>query len=132
MTTVTKTPQVILAATQSSSYGTTKGTPAIDTGWIAISADGGNLGMSILNSATAPGAPGQMIAQWSPDNTFTKVYDLDGFGGDISGYVAGTDAGHNTCTRWIDPGIPYIRIRCYGHTTNPVTYAADFVGVTRA
>lgn len=125
MTTVTKTPVTLLNAVAGAA-GSTKAAPGASSGWIDLgAADGGDMGLSISNGASAPGVAPTLQIQWSPDNGVT-VYDYQPFGGDL---VASSV---NTATFWVDPGIRYVRVIGYGNTTNPVTFGATFSGVTRA
>lgn len=127
MTTVTKTPVPFLSAAAGAA-GSTKTAPGANSGWIDLGAptsyDGGDMGLSVTNG-TAPGAAGSILIQWSPDNGVT-IYDYWAMAGDL---VTGST---NTATIWIDPGLRYVRVIGYGNTTNPVTFAASFSGVTRA
>lgn len=130
MTTVTKTPVTFLAAV-SSVAGSSKTTPGASSGWIDLGSgtagayDGGDMGLSVTNGASAPGNPGTILIQWSPDNG-TTIYDLWGMGGDtIASSV-------NSNTIWLDPAMRYVRVIGYGNTTSAVTFGATFSGVTRA
>lgn len=125
MTTATKTPITFLNAV-SGAAGSSKTAPGASSGWIDTgAADGGDMGLSILNGASAPGVPPTLLIQWSPDNG-TTVYDYQPYGGDT---VASST---NTTTVWIDPGLRYVRVIGYGNTTSAVTFGATFSGVTRA
>ena len=133
MTTVTKTPVTLITATANNgTAGSTKGAPSVTSGWIDLGgADGGDIGLSILNG-TAPGAAGTLQVQWSHD-AGTTVYDYGPpLGGDLSTFNSSSLAGLTTATIWVDPGIRYVRIIGYGNTTNAVTFGATFSGVTRA
>lgn len=130
MTTITKTVVAILAATAGAA-ATTKGAPGAASAWVDIGAyDGGDMFLSVLNG-TAPAAAGVILIQASPDNG-TTVYDYWACAGDLNTYNSGTLAGLVTNTIWVDPGVRYVRVIGYGNTTNPVTFAASFSGVTRA
>lgn len=125
MTTVTKTPVSLLAAVAGAA-GSTKAAPGASSGWKDLGVyDGGNIGLSITNGASAPGAAPTILIQVSPDNGVT-VYDYWAMGGDI------TASSVNTASPWLDPGFRYVRVIGYGNTTNAVTFGADFSGVTRA
>jgi hypothetical protein len=132
MTTVTKTPQAILAPTPGAA-GTTKGTPGADSGWIDLGgADGGDLMVSILNGASAPGVGGTLLIQASAYANGASPADYQPLGGDTNAYSSSTGAGLTSATIWIDPGVRAIRVIGYGNTTNPVTFGAVFSGITRA
>lgn len=134
MTTVTRTPTtVIAAATGNGTAGSTKGAPAVDSGWLSTgSADGGNLMLSILNGASAPGVAGTLQVQVSVDAAGTRARDYQAIGGDTNAYNASTLVGLTSACIWVDPGIQYYRVFGYGNTTNTVTFSAEFSGVTRA
>jgi len=125
MTTVTKTLVPLLAAVAGAA-GSSKASPGANSGWKDLGTyDGGNIGLSITNGASAPGVAPTILIQVSPDNGAT-VYDYQGMGGDVSANSV------NTSTIWLDPGFRYARVIGYGNSANAVTFGADFSGVTRA
>lgn len=130
MTTVTKTPVAMLTAAVAAA-GSTKASPGASSPWIdtksgtADALDGGDIGYSITNGPSAPGAAPSLTIQWSPDNG-TTVYDYMSVGGDT---VANSI---NSNTIWVDPALRYLRVIGYGNTTNAVTFSVTFSGVTRA
>lgn len=133
MTTVTKTPLVILAPTSNAAGVGTKGSPAasVDSGWIDLgSADGGNLFLSIQN-AGALAAPGILQVQASAYANGSSPADYQQLTGDLLAYNASTLAGLATIVYWVDPGIRSIRVFGYGNTTSAATFAAVFSGDTR-
>lgn len=86
--------------------------------------DGGTVGVSVQNGS-APGVPGTILVQWSPDNGVT-IYDVGGIAGDLianSFYSASID---------ISPSMRYIRVIGFGNTTNAVTFGATYSGTTRS
>ncbi|WP_036170363.1 hypothetical protein [Massilia sp. 9096] len=100
-------------------------------GWLDTKAaapnnfDSGVVGLSITNGTSAPGVPGSIVVQWSPDNGST-VYDLAGYAGDV---VAGSTYSWSVD---IPPGARYIRVIGFGNTTNPVTFGATYSGTSRS
>lgn len=131
MTTVTRTPVAFLSAV-SGAAGSTKGSPGATSGWVDVNAyAGGDMLLSILNGASAPGAAGSLTIQASTDNG-TTVADYYTLTGDTNAYSASTQAGLTTQTIKIDDGIRYLRVIGWGNTTNAVTYNATFSGVTRS
>lgn len=122
MAAVTKTSISVLASTTNSTYATTKASPAIVGAWVDVTAyNGGVLGGRVKNGSPAPGSAGQMVFQWTPDKDAAtpKVYDLWMFGGDST---ANSDT---TVSIRLDKEIKAVRVVCYGHTSNPVTYESD-------
>lgn len=126
MTTVTKTPVAFLANVATTALSSTKAAPNVSSGWIDLGAyDGGDMGLSVVNSGSAPTTAGSILIQWSPDNG-TTIYDYQPMAGDT------TASSINTATIWIDPGLRYVRVIGYGNVGNNVTFGATFSGVTRA
>lgn len=122
------------AANVAAASAGTKGAPGAvgaGGGWVDISQyDGGSVGLAIQNGG-AVGVAGSILIQHSPDNGGT-VFDYWSFGGDLVAYNAATLAGLVTATIKIEPGVKFIRVIGYGHTTSPVSYTAAFTGVTRS
>lgn len=116
---ISKTPIAVLASVSVPAGGTKTSPqaagvgPAIDLRNYA----GGDLGYSLTNGASAPGAAPTLSIQDSPDGT--KWYDYQIVGGDTvaSSFSSGTIS--------IDRKIMYVRVVVYGHTTNAVTAEAS-------
>lgn len=118
MTVPTRSTVTILAAT-SVAAGGTKAAPAHTGAWVDVrTLNGGDIGWSVKNGASAPGVQGQFTLQVSDKNDGTNIADLWSGGGD-------TTANSET-TGLIDlPNTAsYVRMVCYGNTTNAVTFAA--------
>src|SRR5438067_1165215 len=99
MTTVTKTPTAFLANVATTALSSTKAAPNVASNWTDLGTyDGGDMGLSVVNSASAPTTAGSILIQWSPDNG-TTIYDYGGMAGDT------TASSTNTATVWIDPGL---------------------------
>lgn len=133
MSTVTDTSVTLILGTNTGNgaAGSTRASPGVASAWLDTKAaapnnfDGGVVGLSIANGASAPGAPASIVAQWSPDNG-TTVYDLAGFAGDI---VANSNY---SWTADVSPAMRYVRVIGFGNTTNPVTFGATYSGTARS
>lgn len=113
----------VLAAT-SGAAGSTKASPGATGGWIDCRGYyGGELGYSITNGSSAPGAAGTLLFQVSPDNGVT-VFDYQIVAGDT---VASSV---NTGSILLDRGVMWVRAIGYSNTTNAVTFAANLQAVT--
>jgi hypothetical protein len=120
---ISKTSTLVLAST-SAAAGSTKAAPGAAGAWINTSTlYGGELGYSITNGASAPGAPCILLFQTSPDNG-TTVFDYQAIAGDA------TASSVNTGNIWLDQGVMYVRAIAYGNTTNAVTVAANLQAIT--
>lgn len=118
MTAPTRSTVTILAATQST--GGTKAAPAATGAWVDVRGlNGGDIAWSVKNSASAPGVQGQFALQVSDKNDGTNVADL--------WQGSGTSAASDEVTGLIDlpNSVSYVRMICYGNTTNAVTFAAS-------
>lgn len=120
---ITKSSVLVLAST-SATAGSTKASPGATGSWIACSGYyGGDIGISITNGASAPGAALTALIQVSPDNG-TTVFDYYPVAGDVAASSV------NTYTIKLDQGIMYMRVIGYGNTTNAVTVAASLQAIT--
>lgn len=120
---LSKASVAVLTAT-SGAAGSTKASPGAAGGWIDCRAYyGGELGYSITNGSSAPGAAGTLLFQVSPDNGAT-VFDYQAVAGDT---VASSV---NTGSIILDRGVMWVRAIGYGNTTNAVTFAASLQAVT--
>ena len=117
MTAPTRSTPTILAAV-SVAAGGTKAVPAAGGAgaWVDVRAlNGGQLAWSVKNGGSAPTVQGQFTFQVSDDGV-NNITDLWTGGGDT---VAGSEQ-----TGLIDlpATASYVRMLCYGNTTNPVTF----------
>lgn len=120
---LTKASVAVLAPTAGAA-ASTKAAPGAIGAWIDCRTYyGGELGYSITNGASAPGAAGTLLFQVSPDNGVT-VFDYQLAGGDTvaSSVTSGAII--------LDRGVMYVRAIGYGNTTNPVSFAANLQAVT--
>lgn len=102
----------------------TKASPSIASAWQDMTGSyGGDVGIRMVNGASAPGVAPTVVIQWSPDNG-TTVYDYATVGGDTT---ANSD---NSVSIWIDQGIGYIREIGFGNTTNAVTVTSSLSKIT--
>lgn len=104
--------------------GGTKAAPAAGGASSAVSTTSfGRSGLNwrVQNGASAPGAAGIMTIQtWDG----AKWFDWQTVAGD----TAASSETSGTIT--IDAFVQGVRVRCYGHTTNPVTFEASFSALT--
>lgn len=78
------------------------------------------LNYRIVNGASAPGAAGVMTIQtWDG----SKWFDFQTVAGDT------VPSKETSGTITIDAFVQAVRVRCYGHTTNPVTFEATLSAV---
>lgn len=116
----TRSTVAILAST-SVNPGGTKASPALVGPWVDVRGfNGGDVGVSVKNGASAPGAQGQYTLQGSDKNDGTNVYDIHSSGGNT------TAGGEEMPLIELPNTVSYVRLICYGHTTNAVTFKADF------
>ena len=118
MTAPTRSTLAILAAVALTG-GTKAAPPAGGTGaWIDVrTLNGGQIGISLVNGATAPGTQGQFTLQGTDANQ-TEIYEFYNAGGSLA------NAGEVSFTVELPPEFAYVRMLAYGNTTNAVTYKA--------
>ncbi|QOY96336.1 hypothetical protein IM543_11240 [Massilia sp. UMI-21] len=117
MTAPTRSTVTILAA--AASTGGTKAAPATTGAWVDVRTfNGGDIAWSVKNGSSAPGVQGQFTLQVSDANDGTNISDLWSGGGDVTA--------NSETTGLIDlpSAASYVRMICYGNTTNPVTFKA--------
>lgn len=115
----TRSTVTILAPT-SVAAGGSKAAPAHTGVWVDVrSLNGGDIGWSVKNGTSAPGVQGQFTLQVSDASDGTNITDLWSGGG--------STAANDEITGLIDlPNTAsYVRMICYGNTTNPVTFKAN-------
>lgn len=120
MTAPTRSTVTIFAAAAIAAGGTKTAPAAGGTGgWVDVrNLNGGDISWSVKNGPSAPGVQGQFTLQVSDANDGANITDLWTGGGDT---VANSEM-----TGLIDlPNTPsYVRMLCYGNTTNAVTFKA--------
>lgn len=131
--TITKTQQQVLApATITAASAGTKGAPGANSGWVDLGLHiGGTMTLTVQN-AGAVGTAGNILIQQAVDVSGTRPVDVWGYAGDLLAYNAATTDGLTTRSIDIPAGVRYARVIGWGHSTNSVTYSADFDGVTVA
>lgn len=118
MTAPTRSTTTILAVTQVAAGGT-KAAPASGGtgGWVDVRAfNGGQIAWSVKNGASAPTAQGQFTLQVADTSDGANAADLWTGGGDT---IAGSE---QTGVIPLPAEASYVRMLCYGNTTNPVTF----------
>jgi hypothetical protein len=119
MTAPTRSTIAILAVSQNAAGTTTKAAPGIVGPWVDVRGlNGGVIAWSVKNG-TAPGAPGQFTVQGSDVNDGTNITDIWGGGGDI---VLNSES---TGMFDLPATVSYVRMICWGNTTNPVTFKSN-------
>jgi hypothetical protein len=124
---ILKSVVTLFALTAVTAGTTTKASPPANGIGAAQGVDGitagSTVGMRIKNGATGPGAAGAMTLQQSP-NGGTSWFDVHTMGGTTT---ANDDL---TMTVSVPRGVKSLRVLCYGHTTNDVSYEAILTAVT--
>jgi hypothetical protein len=131
MTTVTKTQVQVLSPTAvAAASAGTKGAPGAASAWTDLGVHIGGTMMLTIQNGGAVGTAGNILVQTAVDISGTRSVDVWGYGGDLLAYNAATQDGIVTRAIDIPPGVRFARVIGWGHSTNPVTYSADFDGVT--
>lgn len=107
----------ILPATLTTALGTTQDAPAIPGVWIDVRQyNGGMLQWSVKNGANAPGVQGQFLIQGADTIDGTNSSDIWGGGGST------IPSKETTGLVRLDPEVSFVRMLCWGNTTNHVTF----------
>lgn len=129
--TITKTQQQVLAPTTvAAASAGTKGAPGAASAWTDLGVHIGGTMMLTVQNAGAVGTAGNIMIQQAVDIAGTRPVDVWGYAGDLLAYNAATGDGLQTKSIDIPAGVRYARVIGWGHSTNSVTYSADFDGVT--
>lgn len=127
MTAPTRSTLTILAATSVNAVANSnKAAPAHTGAWVDIRPyNGGQIGWSVKNGASAPGVQGQFTLQVSDANDGTNITDLWSGGGNTTPSTSTTASSEETGLVDLPNTASYARMICYGHTTNAVTFKAQ-------
>jgi len=114
---------VEVLASQSVAAGSSKTSPGATGSSVDCSAYyGGEITWKVTNGSSAPGAPGAITIQDSPDGTNWCDYHTVGGDTTASSVTSGSIR--------LDDGVMYLRAIAYGNTTNAVTVEVKLQAVT--
>lgn len=132
--TIAKTQQQVLAPTTvAAASAGTKGAPGAigaNGGWVDLGVHIGGTMMLTVQNGGAVATAGNIMIQQAVDINGTRPVDVWGYAGDLLAYNAATGDGLQTKSIPVEGGVRFARVIGWGHSTNPVTYSADFDGMT--
>jgi len=98
--------------------GSTEAAPGLVGPWVSVAAvNGGQLVASVTNGASAPGVQGQYIWQGSDRNDGVNISEIWRGGGNVIANGSPPQPPIN-----LPREFSYVRLVCFGHTTNPVSF----------